>query len=117
MYIAQSVWLMLYSILTYTMTTNYSLQRNISGHCNTVNTLSFSPDGLYLASGRDDGLVLILNALTGIEVRRFMDTSAVTTVVWHPTFPKTIITSHSSGDIHTICFEGSAVAPSFILDF
>jgi WD40 repeat protein len=91
------------------MTINYSLERNISGHCDTVNSLSFSPDGLYLASGGDDGLVLIVDAITGEEVKRFMDTSIVTAVVWHPTFPKTVISGHCSGDIHTICFEGLAV--------
>ncbi len=41
-------------------------QHTFSGHKWTVNTLAFSPDGKTLASGSDDGTIL----LWGVPIRK-----------------------------------------------
>jgi WD40 repeat protein len=91
----------------------YRFERAIQGHSGLINALQFSPDGQYLASGGEDGLLLVTDITTGTVVRKFEDCSPVTALVWHPRFPKTIISGHSSGDVHTICFDQALVSSQF----
>ncbi len=84
----------------------YVLKKIISKHYDTINALSFSPDGSLFASGADDGLIIIFQGLgSGREVRRFQVKAPVTTLLWHSRFGYTVVAGDTSGDVHTICLQ------------
>ena len=68
-------------------------------HCNTVNTLSFSPDGTYLASGGDDLTLNIWNVMQGRLLYRILFEAAISCLVWHPLYPYTVIAACDDGRI------------------
>jgi WD40 repeat protein len=80
-----------------------------TGHSNSITALRFSPDGGFLASGSGDGVLMIFSTSMWKPVKRFVDASSVTAVVWHPTFPKTLICGYGSGDVHTMNFESHSL--------
>lgn len=87
-------------------TSRYSLDITLqSGHTNGITALKFSPDGKFLASGSGDGVLLVFSTSTWKPVKQFVDASSLTTLVWHPTIPKTIVSGYASGDVHTTRFE------------
>jgi len=90
-----------------TMTTpRYTLDVTLpSGHANGITVLEFSPDGKFLASGSGDGVLLVFSTSSWKPVKRFIDASSISALVWHPIVPKTLICGYASGDIHTTCFE------------
>jgi uncharacterized caspase-like protein len=45
--------------------------RTFKGHSDVINSISFSPDGSYIASGSSDKTVVLWDVATGREVRRF----------------------------------------------
>lgn len=67
------------------------------GHCDVVNTLAFSPDGLYLATGSDDTSVIIWNAAQGTYHYRVQCDSGVDSLLWHPVEEETVIVGCESG--------------------
>ncbi|KIK27014.1 hypothetical protein PISMIDRAFT_34219, partial [Pisolithus microcarpus 441] len=54
-------------------------------HTDSINTLAFSPCGVYLASGGDDRQLIIWRVSDGTLLYRLVLESAVTAVMWHPT--------------------------------
>ncbi|KAF9652253.1 YVTN repeat-like/Quino protein amine dehydrogenase [Thelephora ganbajun] len=87
-------------------TPRYTLDTTLpTGHSNSVVALRFSPDGKFLASGSGDGILIVFSTLTWKPVKRYVDTSPITAIIWHPTFPKTLICGYRSGDVHTVNFE------------
>ena len=80
-----------------------------TGHSNSITALQFSPDGRFLASGSGDGVLMIFSTSTWKPVKRFVDVSSVTAVVWHPTFQKTLLCGYGSGDVHTMNFESHSL--------
>jgi WD40 repeat protein len=87
-------------------TPRYTLDTTLpTGHSNSIIALQFSPDGKFLASGSGDGVLMIFSTSTWKPVKRYVDASSLTAVIWHPTFPKTLICGYRSGDVHTINFE------------
>lgn len=84
----------------------YSLDISLpSGHTNGITVLQFSPDGRFLASGSGDGVLLVFSTSTWKPVKQFVDASSINALVWHPVFPKTLISGYASGDVHTTRFE------------
>jgi len=84
----------------------YTLDTTLpTGHGNTITALQFSPDGRFLASGSGDGVLMVFSTSTWKPIKRFVDASPLTAVIWHPTFPKTLICGYGSGDVHTVNFE------------
>ncbi|KAI0715209.1 WD40-repeat-containing domain protein, partial [Earliella scabrosa] len=68
-----------------------------SGHSDTVNCLSFSPDGTHLASGGDDYALIIWNAQKGRLLYRFLCKAPVGCVIWHPVHPETVVVGCDNG--------------------
>ena len=67
------------------------------GHSDVVNTLAFSPNGLYLATGSDDASVIIWNATNGAYLYRIPCDSGVDSLLWHPVEEETVIAGCDSG--------------------
>nr|VWO95111.1 Transcriptional repressor rco-1 [Ganoderma boninense] len=67
------------------------------GHSDTINSLAFSRDGVHLASGGDDHLVIIWNAQNAQLLYRLVFESAVDCVIWHPVHPETVIIGLETG--------------------
>ena len=87
----------------------YVLKKTIHKHCDSINALAFSPDGSHFASGADDGLIVIFQGYgSGKEVQRFQVKAPVTTLLWRSRFGHTVVAGDTSGDVHTICLDGSA---------
>ncbi|KAA1480163.1 WD40 repeat-like protein [Dentipellis sp. KUC8613] len=86
---------------------HFRLEKTLTGHIDTVNTLSFSPDTRFLASGGDDGLIRIFGTTRYKEVRRFRTSASITAIIWNARFPNTLIAGDRCGDIHIIRFFNS----------
>ena len=72
------------------------------GHSDTINSLSFSPDGIYLASCADDQSLLVWNVEEGRLLYRVLFKSKVDRILWHPTSPATIIVGCDNGYIYQL---------------
>ncbi|OSC96222.1 WD40 repeat-like protein [Trametes coccinea BRFM310] len=70
-----------------------------SGHCDTINALSFSPDGARLASGGDDCTVMLWDVNRGESFFRILLKSPVSCILWHPVHPNTLIIGCDDGRI------------------
>lgn len=82
--------------------TKYKLSATLSGHRNTITALKFSCDGKYLATGSEDGTLLIFSTRTWQPVQHYVDASSVTAILWHPTHPNTLVCGFLSGDVLTM---------------
>ena len=84
---------------------------SLGGHGDSVTTTNFSPDGVYLASGSEDGLVLIHSVVNWMPLLRFIDASPVTSLTWHPRLQRVFFCGCKSGDVHAVRFSTSGVCP------
>ena len=83
--------------------TAYVLCHTLSGgHSDTVNALVFSPDGKSLASGGDDGFIIIWDVQTGKVAYRLGAEDKVDSLVWHPLQPETVIVGCAGGSVQQI---------------
>ena len=89
----------------------YHLATSLSGHIDSINALEFSPGGKHLASAGQDGKLLIFSSKTWGLVKKYVGSSPLTAIAWHPTFPMTVICGFASGDLITISFDGGPVSP------
>lgn len=103
--------------LTRTMATpRYTLDTTLpTGHSNSIVVLQFSPDGKFLASGSGDGILMVFSTSTWKPIKRFIDVSPLTAVIWHPTFPKTLLCGYRSGDVHTVNFESHLLVSTHVM--
>lgn len=61
-----------------------TVQFTFSGHLQTVRSVAFSPDGSFLASGGDDGQLLVWSALDGGVRQRMFHPASVQALAWSP---------------------------------
>ena len=79
------------------------------GHTDSINTLAFSPCGVYLASGGDDRQLIIWRVSDGTLLFQLVLESAVTAVIWHPTAKGVIFCACENGafcrlkDLQKVC--------------
>ncbi|KAF9790990.1 WD40-repeat-containing domain protein [Thelephora terrestris] len=82
----------------------YTVLTTLYGHINSINVVKSSPDGKHLASGGEDGTIVIYSTKTWRAVKRYGNLSPVSALVWHPTIPSTIIFGCKNGDVETVHF-------------
>jgi WD40 repeat protein len=79
-----------------------------------VNSVAFSPDGTFLATGDDTGNVELWNVTTGRRVATFDDRSSVYSVAFSPN-GRTLATGDALGDvIPWDIASGTEVGPSLV---
>lgn len=71
-------------------------------------TLKFSPNGDYIASGTENGLLCIWSVSLGEEIQRRRLATAITALEWHPSFRTVVIYGTADGDAEfwnfRVCF-------------
>lgn len=80
----------------------YEGVETLSGHTSSIFVVLFSPDGEYLASGCENGLILITSTESWETVGRLLNVSSVTALLWDPTFPMTLVCGFASGAVLTV---------------
>ncbi|KAF9787389.1 WD40-repeat-containing domain protein [Thelephora terrestris] len=84
-----------------------SLTTTLEGHTSAVTVVEFSPDGKFLASAGDDGVVLIFSTSSWTPMHRFLDVSPVTVLAWHQKRRYLLLCGHQSGDLHFLTMSKS----------
>ncbi|TRY63874.1 hypothetical protein TCAL_00880 [Tigriopus californicus] len=75
--------------------------RSLMGHADYVNTIAFQPEsGEQIASGSDDGTLIMWNTLTGQRNHLFTMASPVMAVVWNKAEMSKIMAAQKNGQIH-----------------
>jgi WD40 repeat protein len=87
----------------------YELETTLSHHTDSITVLQFSPNGDYLASGSDNGVVLIYCTSSWKPIRRFIDVSPVSVLLWHNKTRNILLCGHRSGDLHLVDISESTV--------
>jgi WD40 repeat protein len=91
------------------ITSMYTLVGSLNGHTDSITAAQFSPDKAYLASGSEDGSLLVHSISNWEPLLRFVDASSITSLVWHPTSRRLLFCGCKSGDVHIIRFSASGV--------
>ena len=88
---------------------DYKLDVTLTGHNGIITTLQFSPDCEFLASGSDHGTLLIFSTSSWRPIKRLVDTSPITTVVWHDKERYLLLCGCESGDLYFLNFTKTSV--------
>jgi WD40 repeat protein len=91
----------------------------VKGHADSINCLSFSLCGSYLASGADDYRLLIWRVQDGSLLYEIMFESAVNAVIWDPCSGDTIICGCNDGLLYrakNFCLVMSQLFIVFVAD-
>jgi WD40 repeat protein len=91
---------------------DYRLAFTLTGHTGTITALQFSPDCKFLASGSDHGVLLIFSASSWRPVKRLIEVSPITTLVWHSEKRYLLLCGCESGDVYFLSLKKSLVCPS-----
>ncbi|KAK6996754.1 WD40-repeat-containing domain protein [Favolaschia claudopus] len=65
-------------------TTAFQHIKEISGHLDSINAIEFSSDGKLLASGGDDGQLLIISAQNWKVIKTYDAGESIRAIAWHP---------------------------------
>jgi len=82
----------------------YVREVSLGEHEESVTAMEFSPDGRFLASGSEDGLLLIYSTIDWKPIRRYIDASPLTALTWHLS-GQYVVCGFKSGDVHIIQFD------------
>ena len=88
----------------------YEPVTTLSGHRDTVTALEFSPDGRFLVSGGQDGVLLIFSTTDWRLVHKFVDASPVLALLWHPILEGHLFCGFKSGDVHALRLNQATVS-------
>ncbi|KAF9786231.1 WD40-repeat-containing domain protein, partial [Thelephora terrestris] len=80
----------------------YEIAETLTGHTSSITVVLFSPDGEYLASGSESGVVLVTATESWETVKTLVNVSPVTALLWDPTFPVTLVCGFASGATLTV---------------
>ena len=101
---------------SYLMVTHkYEYVETLPEHTSSITVLLFSPDGEYLASGCESGVVLVTATDPWKTVKKLVNVSPVTAILWDPTFPMTIVCGFASGAIVTVHIGDSDTVRRFFI--
>ena len=87
---------------TTTMIPLFQRNKSIKAHSDNINSLVFSEDGQFLASGSDDGYISIFRTNSWHELRKYQTVSPVRAIRWHPGSNGVITAGLKSGIAITI---------------
>jgi len=87
----------------------YKLETTLTYHKDSITNLQFSSNGEYLASGSDDGMILVYSTTSWKPIRRFVDVSPVSVLLWHNKARNILLCGHRSGDLHLVNVSKSTV--------
>ena len=93
-----------------TMETPYKYKTSLHGHSGSIIALSFSFDGRYLATGSENGTLIIYTTLSWVPLMRFVDLSPLTSLAWHPSKKRILFCGFASGDVHTLMLPWTEVS-------
>ena len=62
----------------------FVLERTLEDHTSSVNALAFAPTGDYLASGSNDGTLIIWDPVTGLMKNRITFRNPILSLAWDP---------------------------------
>jgi len=92
-------------------TRRYKHEITVTGLNESISALEFSPDGKFLASGCEDGSVVVFSTLDWKSLYTFADVSPSTSLTWHPRVEGLLFCGFKSGDVHTLQTNGPQVKP------
>ena len=90
---------------------DYKLEFTLTGHTGTITALEFSPDSRFLASGSNHGVLLLFSTSTWRPLKRLIDASPITTIVWHSENRYLLLCGCESGDLYFLSLKESLVRP------